>query len=155
MKSSVMKTSVTTQILEMLLENWGLFCTTGSWGPRVATECGSAERAWNTDASRRVWSDKDHQPVGAGDADGLPRNFIAAGRSARRLQADDAQGALVERLLQDAPLEWRRVLLHRYGFNRTGYVLATSMNTSIGQVEALLVSARVHVHERLEAIGYA
>lgn len=126
------KTTINEQQLEMLLENWGAFVTTGTWGPRVATECGSAERAWNQHSSRHVWDDS--------ESGGLPRHKAA----------DDAMGELVERMLSDVPMDWRRVLLHRYGHRRTGYLLAMALNTSVAQSAALLVSVKAHVLGRLE-----
>ena len=131
------KTTINHHQLEMLLENWGSFVTTGTWGPRIATECGSAERAWNQHGSRYIWDDS--------ESGGLPRHKAA----------DNALGVLVERMLEDAPMDWRRVLLQRYGHRRTGYRLAVALNTSIAQSEALLVSVKTHVLERLEAIGHA
>lgn len=131
------KTTINHHQLEMLLENWGSFVTTGTWGPRIATECGSAERAWNHHGSRHVWDES--------EAGGLPRHKAA----------DNALGVLVERMLEDAPLDWRRVLLQRYGHRRTGYRLAVALNTSVAQSEALLVSVKAHVLERLEAVGHA
>lgn len=132
------KTTINHHQLEALLENWGAFVSTGSWGPRVATECGSAERAWNQHGSRYVWDDE-----------------ASGNRPPAHKQADDALGALVERTLDNAPLDWRRVLLHRYGHRRTGYLLAVALNTSVAQSEAMLVCAKTHVLERLEVIGHA
>lgn len=125
------KTVINAQQLESLLVNWGAFVMTGSWGPKVSDECGSCERQWNSDASRFAW-----------DGGRPPRMHD---------EADEALGALVEAVLEDIPMDWRRVLLQRYGHKRGGYQLAMAMNTSIRQVEALLVSARTYVLEQLEA----
>lgn len=131
------KSAVTAQVLEMLLENWGGFVSTGTWGPRIATRCGSAEQAYADNSRRHVW-DNEETAV-----------------QARHKAADTCMGLLVESALESAPMDWRRVLLQRYGHRRTGYLLAVAMNTSVGQVEALLVSAKTHVHEKLEEVGYA
>ena len=52
------KTVITLHVLEMLLNNWGIFVSTGTWGPKVATQCGSIEREWNSNLSRYVWDDQ-------------------------------------------------------------------------------------------------
>lgn len=131
------KSAVTAQVLEMLLENWGSFVSTGSWGPRIATRCGSAEQAYADYSSRAIWGSEEGPAMG------------------RHKASDTSLGLLVEKALESAPMDWRCVLLHRYGHRRTGYLLAVAMNTSVGQVEALLVSAKAHVHEKLEGVGYA
>lgn len=76
------KVRVTVQQLELLLENWGLFAATGTWGPKLAVECGSADRQWNDHSYRYVWDE--------------------GGRPSRRAVADDALGLMVERL-EDMP----------------------------------------------------
>lgn len=120
------KTSITPQVLEMLLENWGLFVSTGSWGPRIATECGSAEREWNSNLSRYVWDSE--------------------GRPLRDRQCDDALGEMLEHIILDLPMDYVRVLLRRYArreFDMGHYSMA------------ILDSARISVHEKLEEQGYA
>lgn len=125
------KTAINAQQLESLLVNWGAFVMTGSWGPKTSSECGSCERQWNSNPARYAWD----------------------GGKPQRLHddADDALGGLIEGILEDIPMDWRRVLLHRYGHKRAGYKLAVAMNISVGQAEALLVSARAFVLGKLEA----
>lgn len=131
------KTAVTDHVLEMLLENWGSYVMTGTWGPRVADRCGSAESNYASATERHIWDDNE------------------TGRIAPHKAADAGLGALVERLLECACMDYRRVLLGRYGHRRTGYVLAMSLNTSTANAAALLVSAKLFVHEKLEESGYA
>lgn len=131
------KTAVTEHLLEMLLENWGGYVMTGAWGPRVATRCGSAEGSYADASERHVWDSE------------------ASGLLAPHKASDANLGALVERVLESACMDYRRVLLGRYGHRRTGYLLAMSLNTSTSNAAALLVSAKLFVHEKLEEMGYA
>lgn len=117
----VKKPVITHQQLEMLLENWGLFCTTGNWGPAASIVCGSAEREYADNLGRYVWDD--------------------GSRPARAMRGDDALGMLIERALESCPMDWRRVLLRWYGL---GHRNLCARN------QALLVSARVYVLEQLE-----
>lgn len=123
---------INAQQLESLLVNWGAFVMTGSWGPSISSECGSCERQWNANPSRYVWE----------------------GGKPQRLHddADDALGALVERVLEGIPMDWRRVLLQRYGYRREGYKLAVALNTSVRHADALLVSARAYIVDKLESM---
>ena len=128
-------TAVTQHILEMLLENWGSYVMTGTWGPRVASRCGSVEGRYADASERHVWgSDED-------------------GRLAPHKAADAALGALVEHLLESACMDYRRVLLLRYGRRITGYLLCQAMHTSLAHAEATLVSAKMFIHEKLEESG--
>jgi len=120
------KTTITPDVLEMLLENWGLFVNSGSWGPRIANQCGSAEREWNSNLSRYVWDNE--------------------GRPVRERQCNDELGDRVERIIRDLPMDYIRVLLSRYQKNE--------YNMSAYN-KALLVSAKVSVQEKLEEQAYA
>jgi len=131
------KTAVTDHILEMLLENWGSYVMTGTWGPRIADRCGSAEGRYSSATERHIWDDNE------------------TGRLAPHKASDAALGALVERLLESACMDYRRVLLLRYGRRITGYLLCQAMQTSLAASEALLVSAKLFIHEKLEEYGYA
>lgn len=131
------KTAVTQHILEMLLENWGSYVMTGTWGPRVASRCGSVEGSYADATERRVWDN--------------PETGLLAPHKA----ADADLGALIEHLLESACMDYRRVLLLRYGRRITGYLLCQAMHTSLAHAEALLVSAKLFVHEKLEESGYA
>ena len=131
------KTAVTQHVLEMLLENWGSYVMTGSWGPRASDRCGSVESRYSDATERHVW---DTQEIG---------------RLAPHKASDAALGALVERLLESACMDYRRVLLLRYGRRITGYLLCQAMQTSLAASEALLVSAKLFIHEKLEEYGYA
>lgn len=131
------RTAVTEHNLEMLLENWGSYVMTGTWGPRVADRCGSAEGQYASASERHIWGDDE------------------TGRLGRHKAADAGLGALIERLLESACMDYRRVLLGRYGHRRTGYLLAVSLNTSTANAAAMLVSAKLYIHEKLEESGHA
>jgi hypothetical protein len=125
------KTDVTPQVLEMLLENWGLFVTSGNWGPKIATECGSAERAFNHvrgryDRNRRDQSGDD-EPISTA-------------------QCQDDLGERLERIIRELPIDYVNVLVRAYGYRRVIF-------GSYGK--AILDSAKVSVHEKLEEQGYA
>lgn len=128
-----MKTNITPQVLEMLLENWGIFVTTGNWGPEARKECGSIERQWNSNPSRYVWE---------GNA------------SVPRKSADDTLGILIERLLSDMPSDYVRPLLHFYGYNRQPFEFAGSMRISAAMASSLLISAKSTLKQSLEQMGY-
>lgn len=127
------KTSVTPQVLEMLLDNWGVFATTGRWGPKEQTECGSVERAYNSNLERYVWE---------GDAQVVPK------------QADDALGALLDRIIAAMPIDHVRPLAFYYGYRRQPFEFAGTMRITRAQADALLVSAKATVKQKLEAMGY-
>lgn len=119
------KTSITPQVLEMLLDNWGLFVSSGSWGPKVATQCGSIEREWNSNLSRYVWDDA---------------------RPSRDIACDDALGFMLEKIIRALPIDYVRVLLDWYAhkkFDMCNYR------------KSILVSAKVEVQEKLEGMSYA
>jgi hypothetical protein len=128
-----MKTNITSHVLEMLLENWGIFVTTGHWGPEVRKECGSIERQWNSDSSRYVWE---------GNA------------SVRQKQADEVLGILVERLLADMPTDHVRPLLYFYGHNKQPFQFAGLMRISADKARCLLISAKSNLKQSLEQMGY-
>lgn len=127
------KSSITPQVLEMLLENWGLFVTTGNWGPKQQHECGSAERAWNSNPARYVWEGAAHIPA---------------------KQADDTLGILMEGVIANAPQDYVRPLLFFYGYRRQPFEFAGTMRISRAQAECLLVSAKAFVKTKLEGMGY-
>lgn len=128
-----MKTKITNHVLEMLLENWGLFVTTGHWGPEQRTECGSIERQWNSDSSRYVWE---------GNA------------SVRPKQADDVMGILIERLVGEMPTDYVRPLLYFYGHNKQPVQFAGTMRISSAMAASLLISAKSSLKQSLEQMGY-
>lgn len=120
------KTVITLHVLEMLLNNWGIFVSTGTWGPKVATQCGSIEREWNSNLSRYVWDDQ--------------------GRPAKEIQCNDKLGVLLEEIICSLPIDYVKVLLDWYAhkkFNLCAYR------------KAILVSAKIEVQQKLENLGYA
>lgn len=125
--------TITNHVLEMLLENWGLFVTTGNWGPKVATECGSMERIWNSDKSRYVWD---------GEAKALAK------------AANDTLGALLDKIICAAPIDYVRPLLFFYGHNQQPFQFAGLMRVSQSMAASLLVSAKAFVKQTLESMGY-
>lgn len=119
------QTAITSHVLEMLLENWGAFVSTGSWGPRVATECGSIEREFNSNLSRYVWDDA---------------------RPVKDTACDETLGFMLEHIIRDFPMDYVRVLLDWYAhkkFDMCNYR------------KSILVSAKVEVQEKLEGMSYA
>lgn len=128
-----MKTKITNHVLEMLLENWGIFVTTGHWGPEVRKECGSIERQWNSDSSRYVWE---------GNA------------SVRKNVADDVLGILIERLVGDMPIDYIKALLYFYGHNKQPVQFAGLMRISSAMAECILISAKSNLKQSLEQMGY-
>jgi len=119
------QTAITPHVLEMLLENWGVFVSTGSWGPRVATECGSIEREWNSNLSRYVWDDA---------------------RPVKDKSCNESLGFMLESIIRDLPMDFVRVLIDWYvhkKFNMCAYR------------KAILVSAKIEVQEKLEGMSYA
>ncbi len=119
------QTAITPHVLEMLLENWGVFVSTGSWGPRVATECGSIEREFNSNLSRYVWDDA---------------------RPVKDKSCDETLGFMLESIIRNLPMDFVRVLLDWYAhkkFNMCAYR------------KAILVSAKIEVQEKLEGMSYA
>lgn len=122
--------NITRQRLEFLLENWGLFATTGEAIIRVPTQCGSVERRWNDNPSR----------FGHGE-----RAYISRGTP------DDGLGLVVERcVLALEPRQQRALLLH-YGHLYTSIRLAATLHISPAAVEALVATAAIAVWEMLEA----
>jgi hypothetical protein len=127
------KTDITPQVLEMLLENWGAFVTTGHWGPQVRTECGSIERQWNSDSSRYVWEGNATTP---------------------RKEANDALGIMIERLVSDMPTDHVRPLLYFYGYNKQPVQFAGLMRISSAMADSLLITAKSTLKQSLEQMGY-
>ncbi len=127
------QTVVTPHVLEMLLQNWGLFVVSGHWGPLPQTECGSIERNWNSDKSRYVWDE--HANV-------MPHH------------ADDTLGILLEKILSDAPIDYVKPLLMFYGYKKQPRQFAYQLRVSPAQAESLLISAKSFVKHKLEIIGY-
>lgn len=119
------QSSITPQVLEMLLDNWGLFVSSGSWGPKVATQCGSIEREFNSNLSRYVWDDA---------------------RPVKDKSCNESLGFMLESIIRDLPMDFVRVLLDWYAhkkFNMGAYR------------KAILVSAKIEVQEKLEGMSYA
>lgn len=119
------QTAITPHVLEMLLENWGVFVSTGSWGPKIATECGSIEREFNSNLSRYVWDDA---------------------RPVKDKSCNETLGFMLEHIIRDFPMDYVRVLLDWYAhkkFDMCNYR------------KSILVSAKVEVQEKLEGMSYA
>jgi len=128
-----MKTKITNHVLEMLLENWGIFVTTGNWGPLPRSECGSIERQWNSDKSRYVWEGK----AASGHTECNPR-----------------LGALIEQMLQSLDDKHRKVLLHRYGYKKTMVSIAIELRLSLSFIDCLLIQAKILILEKIQVSGY-
>lgn len=119
------RTAITPHVLEMLLENWGLFVSSGSWGPKVATQCGSIEREWNSNLSRYVWDDA---------------------RPVKNTAYNDALGFMLENIICALPIDYVRVLLDWYAYKNFDMC---------NYRKSILVSAKIEVQEKLEGISYA
>lgn len=120
------KTMITAHVLEMLLVNWGIFVSTGSWGPRPQKQCGSAERAWNSDLSRYVWEGKS--------------------KLVKDNQCDEELGLKLEEIIRALPISYVNILLKEYAYKQH---IETAYN------KAILLSARLEVLAQLETISYA
>lgn len=122
---------ITRQYLESLMQNWGAYVTQGGpTGPQLPTRCGSAESRYADDSSRYVWEG---------------RAYVS-----RETNINDRLGLLVERAVVVLPEGQRRLLLMRYGWGHSLFLIAQETRQSVEMVEASLVEAVVQVWEILE-----